>query len=70
MAVQADSSFAWEKHQDAGCDNLIPIEIVHKISAAIAAGERFAAYVVLPLHPDTKGFGRCPPESERYLRCC
>lgn len=56
--VRAGSSFAWERHSKIGCDNLIPIEIVFKITAAIAAGERFTAYVVIPEHPDTKGAAR------------
>ena len=44
-----------------GCDNLIPLEIVLKITAAIEAGERFCAYIIVPEHPDTKGAGRWEP---------
>ncbi len=55
----AGSSFAWLKESDAGADNLIPMEIAQKIVHAIKRNERFAAYIVLPLHPDTEGFSRC-----------
>jgi len=35
------------------------MEIAQKIVHAIKRNERFAAYIVLPLHPDTEGFSRC-----------
>jgi hypothetical protein len=34
------------------------MEIALKIVHAIKRNERFAAYIVLPLHPDTEGFTR------------
>ena len=37
------------------------MEIAQKIVHAIKRNERFAAYIVLPLHPDTEGFTRCVP---------
>ena len=58
LLSSAGSSFAWAKESDAGADNLIPIEIALKIVHAIKRNERFAAYIVLPLHPDTEGFTR------------
>lgn len=49
------SSFAWEKYQDSGADNLVPIEIALRIVHAIDHDERFAAYLVIPLHPERPG---------------
>lgn len=49
------SSFAWEKYQDSGADNLVPIEIALRIVHAIDHDERFTAYLVIPLHPERPG---------------
>ncbi|CAM8919071.1 unnamed protein product [Rhodiola kirilowii] len=46
------SSFAWSSNQDAGADNLIPIELALKIASKIRAKERFAVYVVIPMWPE------------------
>ena len=43
---------------NSGSDNLIPMEIALKVVHAVRRKERFAAYIVLPLHPDTEGFTR------------
>ncbi|KAL3155264.1 hypothetical protein ABBQ32_013195 [Trebouxia sp. C0010 RCD-2024] len=49
------SSFAWDKYQDSGADNLVPIEIALRIVHAIDHDERFTAYLVIPLHPERPG---------------
>eukprot|EP00897_Mesotaenium_endlicherianum_P009629 jgi/Mesen1/8695/ME000052S08121 len=46
------SCHMWEKDQAVGCFNLIPVEIALKIVRKIEAGERFTAYIVIPLYPD------------------
>ncbi|CAN8308308.1 unnamed protein product [Cochlearia groenlandica] len=46
------SSFSWESNKDLGANNLIPIEIALKISNKIRAGEKFAAYIVIPMWPE------------------
>ncbi|PWA49563.1 phospholipase D delta [Artemisia annua] len=46
------SSYAWHDYQNAGADNLIPMELALKIASKIRAGERFAVYVVIPLWPE------------------
>lgn len=35
-----------------GANNLIPIEIALKIAEKIKAGERFSAYIVIPMWPE------------------
>lgn len=51
------SSFCWRNSNDAefedvGAMNLIPKELSLKIASKIAAGERFAVYVVIPMWPE------------------
>ncbi|KAI5581971.1 hypothetical protein BDE02_07G053800 [Populus trichocarpa] len=46
------SSYAWPSYNDAGADNLIPMELALKIASKIRAKERFAVYVVIPLWPE------------------
>lgn len=46
------SSYAWEDYKSTGANQLIPMEIALKIASKIRDGERFAAYVVLPMWPD------------------
>ena len=55
LLPDAGSSFAWDKYQDSGADNLVPIEIALRIVHAIDHDERFAAYLVIPLHPERPG---------------
>eukprot|EP00899_Mesostigma_viride_P015391 jgi/Mesvir1/23853/Mv10655-RA.3 len=43
---------AWSSNQDCGATHLVPIELATKICDKIAAGERFAAYVVVPMFPE------------------
>ncbi|KAH0449699.1 hypothetical protein IEQ34_020391 [Dendrobium chrysotoxum] len=42
----------WDEDQASGCTNLIPVEIALKVGSKIRAGERFAAYVVIPMWPE------------------
>lgn len=46
------SSHAWSADRSAPCRHLIPLEIALKIVAKINAGERFAAYIVLPMYSE------------------
>ncbi|GFP80141.1 phospholipase d delta [Phtheirospermum japonicum] len=46
------SSFAWPSYENAGADNLIPMELALKIASKIRANERFAVYVVIPMWPE------------------
>ena len=46
------SCYAWDTMQDAGCLHLIPMEITLKIVSKIEAGERFVAYIVIPMYPE------------------
>ncbi|XP_027125025.1 phospholipase D alpha 4 [Coffea arabica] len=48
----------WEKDQQCGCRNLIPVEIALKVANKIKAKERFAVYIVIPMWPEGA------PESE------
>ncbi|RCV11706.1 hypothetical protein SETIT_2G207900v2 [Setaria italica] len=43
---------SWAEDRDAGCLNLVPVEIALKVAAMIRRGERFAAYVVTPMWPE------------------
>ncbi|MQL98186.1 hypothetical protein Taro_030898, partial [Colocasia esculenta] len=42
----------WEQDRHCGCTNLIPVEIALKVASKIRAGERFAAYIVIPMWPE------------------
>ncbi|KAJ4874113.1 Phospholipase D delta [Raphanus sativus] len=46
------SSYDWPDYNDAGADNLIPMELALKITSKIRAKERFAVYVVIPMWPE------------------
>ncbi|ONM21861.1 phospholipase D8 [Zea mays] len=43
---------SWAADRDAGCLNLVPVEIALKVAAKIRCGERFAVYVVTPMWPE------------------
>ncbi|KAJ0770890.1 putative phospholipase D [Helianthus annuus] len=45
------SSYAWS-YENAGADNLIPMELAQKIASKIRNNERFAVYVVIPMWPE------------------
>ncbi|XP_057965730.1 phospholipase D delta [Malania oleifera] len=46
------SSYAWPSYENAGADNLIPMELALKIVSKIREKERFAVYVVIPMWPE------------------
>lgn len=46
------SCFGWNSKQDCGALHLIPMEITRKILSKIEVGERFTAYIVLPMWPE------------------
>ena len=46
------SAYSWLKNDDVDCHHTIPSEITQKIVEKIQAGERFAAYVVIPMFPE------------------
>ena len=46
------SSHCWEADRHAGATHLVPIEIALKIVSKIRDGERFMAYIVIPLFPE------------------
>ena len=46
------SAYAWRKHNDTNTYHTIPREIVSKIISKIQAGEKFAAYITIPMYPE------------------
>ncbi|KAM3304475.1 hypothetical protein P3S67_011341 [Capsicum chacoense] len=46
------SSYAWHSYNEAGADNLIPMELALKIASKIREKERFAVYIVIPMWPE------------------
>eukprot|EP00250_Pteridium_aquilinum_P021451 c25128_g1_i1 orf=1-1095(-) len=46
------STANWSEHHDCGALQLIPMEITLKIVSKIAAKERFAVYIVVPMWPE------------------
>lgn len=49
------SSYAWlEQNKTDKCRHVLPMEIVSKIGEKIKAGQRFAAYIVIPMRPNGK----------------
>ena len=46
------SSFLWSDYKTSKCCNLIASEITWKVCEKIEAGERFAAYIVVPMWPE------------------
>ncbi|KAI5061954.1 hypothetical protein GOP47_0022493 [Adiantum capillus-veneris] len=46
------SCHAWDTMTEIGCLHLIPMEITLKIVNKIEAGERFVAYIVIPMWPE------------------
>ena len=45
------SAYAWLSETDTKCHHIIPAEIAQKIVDKIYAGERFVAYIVIPMFP-------------------
>lgn len=46
------SSYGWPSYNNAGADNLIPMELALKIASKIRARERFAVYIIIPMWPE------------------
>ncbi|KDP43703.1 hypothetical protein JCGZ_22330 [Jatropha curcas] len=46
------SSYGWPSYENAGVDNLIPMELALKVASKIRANERFAVYIVVPMWPE------------------
>lgn len=46
------SAYNWLEDQSVNCNHTIPCEITTKIINKIRAGERFCAYIVIPMHPE------------------
>ena len=46
------SAYTWCGDETVNCNNTIPAEITAKIVGKIRAGERFSAYIVIPMHPE------------------
>ena len=45
------SAYAWLSDTDTNCHHIIPAEIAQRIVEKIYAGERFVAYIVIPMFP-------------------
>jgi len=46
------SAYSWDKDNRTNCNHTIPAEITKKIIDKIQKGERFTAYVVIPMFPE------------------
>ncbi|XP_073003517.1 phospholipase D delta-like [Typha latifolia] len=46
------SSYSWPSYNNAGADNLIPMELALKIASKIKAREHFSVYIVIPMWPE------------------
>ncbi|XP_042508028.1 phospholipase D delta [Macadamia integrifolia] len=46
------SAYGWPSYENAGANNLIPMELALKIASKIRAKERFAVYIVIPMWPE------------------
>eukprot|EP00096_Caligus_rogercresseyi_P009417 TRINITY_DN3199_c1_g2_i1.p1 TRINITY_DN3199_c1_g2~~TRINITY_DN3199_c1_g2_i1.p1 ORF type:complete len:793 (-),score=244.59 TRINITY_DN3199_c1_g2_i1:864-3242(-) len=46
------SAYAWKSNDDVNCHHVIPREIAQKVVDKIYAGERFCAYIVIPMFPE------------------
>ena len=46
------SAFRWLSDSDVLCNHTIPVEITSKIREKMLAGERFTAYIVIPMWPE------------------
>ncbi|CAN6195969.1 unnamed protein product [Urochloa humidicola] len=60
---------SWAEDSDAGCLNLVPVEIALKVAAMIRRGERFAAYVVTPMWPEGFPDGEAVQAILLWQRC-
>ena len=46
------SAYSWLQNDDVNCHHTIPSEIAQKVVNKIFAGERFTAYIVIPMFPE------------------
>ncbi len=46
------SAFAWTSDSDTNCHHTVPVEIAQKIIDKIHLGQRFVAYIVIPMFPE------------------
>lgn len=46
------SAYAWLSDSSTNCDHIIPAEIAQKVVEKILQGERFVAYIVIPMFPE------------------
>ena len=46
------SAFQWAEDYNVLCNHTIPVEITAKITNKMAAGERFTAYIMIPMWPE------------------
>ena len=46
------SAYCWFQNDDVNCNHTIPIEIAQKVVDKILRGERFTAYIMIPMFPE------------------
>ena len=46
------SAYCWLQNDDTNCHHTIPSEITQKIVDKIHLGQRFCAYIVIPMFPE------------------
>jgi len=46
------SAYSWHQNDDTNCNHTIPAEIAQKVVEKIRNGERFTAYIVIPMFPE------------------
>ena len=46
------SAYSWLQNDDVNCHHTIPVEIAQKVVDKIYAGQRFTAYIMIPMFPD------------------
>ena len=46
------SAYSWHQNDDTNCNHTIPAEIAQKVVEKIRSGERFTAYIVIPMFPE------------------
>ena len=46
------SAYSWLQNDDVNCHHTIPVEIAQKVVDKIYAGQRFTAYIMIPMFPE------------------
>ena len=46
------SAYSWLQNDEVNCNHTIPVEIAQKIVDKIHAGQRFTAYIMIPMFPE------------------